>query len=167
MLLKTEPMALRPITKALALQGTSPRAQPSWKMAARTSGCGYKATARSADARLTKNKLPGAGEREQESARDPTAPSLENILLFNQSLKMNYVTVSIGVGNLVAFRDMKFRLRLCFLHTLCGLGNLPKCPNSSSLIFLICRMGIVIPTLYYSCEDQMMGQSPGGTMGAH
>lgn len=98
-------------------------------MAARISGYGYKAAARSADARLTKNELPGAGKREQESARDPTAPSLENILLFIQSLKMNYATISIGVGDLVAFRDMEFRLRLCFFSHIVRLRQLTQVPQ--------------------------------------
>lgn len=53
-----------------------PKAQPSWKMATRVSGYGYKATMRSANARLTKNKLPRADNREQKSARDPTISSL-------------------------------------------------------------------------------------------
>lgn len=57
-----EPITLSPITKPLALQCVSPSVHPLWKIAKSTSGYGYKATARSAKARLTTNALPGRKE---------------------------------------------------------------------------------------------------------
>lgn len=57
-MLKMEPITLSPITKPLTLQCISPKVHPLWKIAKSTSGYGYKATTRSAKAKLTTNALP-------------------------------------------------------------------------------------------------------------
>lgn len=62
-MLKIEPITLSPITKPLTLQCISPKVHPLWKIAKSTSGYGYKATTRSAKARLTTNALPEEKER--------------------------------------------------------------------------------------------------------